>query len=35
MATFITALGAFLTIFVATIKGFKDTGVYKKIISLF
>lgn len=25
IATFITALGAFLTIFVATIKGFKDT----------
>ncbi|HGF7569561.1 TPA: hypothetical protein ACF39L_002143 [Enterococcus hirae] len=30
MATFITALGAFLTIFVATIKGFKDTGSLQK-----
>ncbi|EMF0052343.1 hypothetical protein OSF83_002700 [Enterococcus hirae] len=30
MATFITALGAILTIFAATIKGFKDTGSLQK-----
>ncbi len=30
IATFITALGAFLTIFVVTIKGFKDTDSLQK-----
>ncbi|MFP7386207.1 hypothetical protein SFB97_11375 [Enterococcus hirae] len=30
MATFITALGSILTIFAATIKGFKDTGSLQK-----